>query len=158
MPRQTVLRNPRAAAVIWLGTLALAAFLSTTCGRKAPPVPPRQAPPPAVTDLGFQLQGHRLVLTWSLPSVESNVAPQPEGFILYRARSEVSAVACSNCPKIFTPITRVAFGVTDAADAWRMRWRCETPLENGFHYTFKLRTVLAGGRQGPDSNLVELDH
>ena len=37
------------------------------CGRKAPPVPPGQARPPAVDDLSSSIDGDMLKLAWTIP-------------------------------------------------------------------------------------------
>jgi hypothetical protein len=37
------------------------------CGVKGPPVPPRQPPVPAVSDLAYEVAGQAVMLTWSLP-------------------------------------------------------------------------------------------
>ena len=44
------------------------------CGRKAPPVPPRQPAIPAVKDLRSDIDGDMIVLTWTIPD-ENRLKP-----------------------------------------------------------------------------------
>jgi hypothetical protein len=158
VPRTGDPKARRAILGLWLGAALLSAAMVIACGRKGPPVAPRQIPPPAVADLAGHLQEDHLVLTWSLAADAAQRDPEPAGFNLYRARRALSEAACDNCPKIFEASARIAFAPADTSVAGKLHWRYEVPLEKGFHYIFKLRTVLADGQEGPDSNLVELDH
>jgi hypothetical protein len=138
--------------------LWLTALFATGCGLKGPPVAPRQDPPPAVMDLSGQLQENHLILTWSLAADALPKKGELDGFNLYRARSELSEAACRDCPKVFEQSARIAFAGADTSGPGKLRFRHEVFLESGFHHVLKLRAVLADGRLGPDSNLVEIDH
>jgi hypothetical protein len=115
-------------------------------------------PPPVVADLEGRLQADRLLLTWSLPADAQHQEPELSGFNLYRARTALSETPCGDCPKVFERSARIDFAPADTSASEKLCWRYEVALESGFHHNFKLRTVLADGREGPDSNLVELDH
>ena len=53
--------------------LCIAVF-SPGCGRKAPPVPPGQARPPAVDDLSSSIDKDMLELAWTIPDENRKIA------------------------------------------------------------------------------------
>ena len=63
VPRTGDPKARRAILGLWLGAALLSAAMVIACGRKGPPVAPRQIPPPAVADLAGHLQEDHLVLT-----------------------------------------------------------------------------------------------
>jgi hypothetical protein len=122
-----------------------------SCGKKAPPVPPRHAPPPAVTDLAKQIEKDRLILTWTVPKGNRKAISSLAGFFIYRSKKADSAPECKDCPVLFTRIADVPIrkkGVMTYSET----------LEEGFRYIYKVIARSKAGLTSGDSNYVEFTH
>ena len=122
-------------------------MLLGACGKKAPPVPPRAAPLPVVSDLKIAIEDKSVVLRWRTDKTADGV----EGYTVYRATTDLSAGECPGCPVIFQKIDRVMDKGADAALMF------SEPVPPGFRYTYKVRPFYSSGGEGPDSNMAVVE-
>jgi len=121
------------------------------CGKKGPPVPPRQSPVPSVSDLKYRIDGSLLTLTWTIPKEKEGEKTAFDGFILYRYKSPISNSPCKNCPKLFHKVADIKID-TFGNGIKNMKHRDE--VEKGFAYTYKVILYTKNGASGVDSNYV----
>jgi predicted small lipoprotein YifL len=125
--------------ILALGAMLLALW---SCGKKGPPVAPRQLPPPQVVDLAAELQGQTITLHWTQPMERAQAA----GFRIYRAATALDNSACTDCPLLFQKTGEME------AMAGRRAYRFSEVVKPGFRYTYKVRPYFTFGGQGPYSN------
>jgi hypothetical protein len=121
------------------------------CGVKAPPVPPRQPPLPAVKDLSCRVMQQTATLSWRLAAPPPTTWYQSWRFGIYRYRTRLDQPPCKGCPQVFDEVATVPY-----TDAENLRFSADIPLDPGYRYVFKVR--LENKRYaGPDSNTVQFD-
>jgi hypothetical protein len=121
------------------------------CGVKGPPVPPRQPPLPAVTDLSYRLTQQTVALTWRLSAPPTGSWDRDWVFGIYRSRSSLDQPPCDGCPLVFAKVATLPYTDTD-----NLRFSTDVPLVPGYRYVFKVRLETTH-RAGPDSNTVTFD-
>ncbi len=84
-------------------------LFSYSCGKKAPPVPPREKKPPAVNDLSTSIDGDTLKLTWAIPKEKGRIISDLSGFIVYRSKMLLSDSDCEVCPVPFKRVADIPF-------------------------------------------------
>ena len=124
------------------------------CGRKLPPIRPGVFPPPAVSDLTYEVQGGDIFLGWSVPAFDPAKESAPAGFKMLRARQATDEIECSTCPMAFQVIADIS--ASGKATGRRMRFR--DTLEAGFIHSYKLQAVTADDVAGKDSNVVTVTY
>jgi predicted small lipoprotein YifL len=141
--------------ILKLSILAAFAFSLSGCGRKAPPVAPRPAPPPAVNDLSRQMQEDTLKLNWTIPKHKGKRHPDLEGFFVYRSQKPLSESECPDCPlqfKLVADIGIETIKISEKKKNGHMTYR-ET-LAKGYRYIYKVVAYDDSGSRFDDSNLV----
>ena len=131
-------------------------FLFPGCGKKGPPVPPRQKPVPAVSDLKYSINENILMLTWTIPKGKEKAKTALDGFIVYRYKRPISDSACKNCPKLFQKVSDIPADITTDVRGYEnknIEYREE--IEKGFVYTYKVVLYAKNGVAGADSDYVE---
>lgn len=131
-------------------------FVLPGCGKKGPPVPPRQKAIPAVNDLTYGIDGTTLTLTWTVPPKKEKVKTDPDGFMVYRYKRPLSDSACKNCPKLFERVSDIPLNMQIDKPGYKhknMEYREE--IEKGFLYTYKVIFYTKNGGSSTDSNYVE---
>ena len=126
-----------------------------SCGKKAPPIPPRHIAPPAVTDLTKQIEKDRLILTWTVPKGKRKAISNLAGFIVYRSKKSDSAPECKDCPVLFTRLDEVP--IRKKVSEKGIMTYSET-LEEGFRYIYKVIARSTAGLTSGDSNYVEFTY
>jgi hypothetical protein len=121
------------------------------CGVKGPPVPPRQPPLPAVTDLHCRVARQTAALTWRLAEPPPATWYRDWAFGIYRYRTRLDQPPCDGCPQVFDKVATVPYIDTDD-----LRFSTEVPLDPGYRYVFKVR-LETKRRTGPDSNTVQFN-
>lgn len=137
---------------ILVGIIVLLGFCHFACGIKRPPVPPRQPPVPAVTDLACQVADRSVTLNWRLPGPLSGKQAKQATFGLYRFRTALEQPLCDGCPMVFEKAATIPYVYSETN-----RFYAAVPLDFGYRYLFKVRLETDGGA-GPDSNSVQFDH
>jgi len=122
------------------------------CGRKGPPIPPRQIVPPAVTDLGVNMEGDILRLMWSIPQTGGKPAPEVAGFIVYRSKTMLTD-ACQKCPNRFRQIADIVIG--SKVSRKKPLLYTET-IESGYEYRYKVTAYTRKRIMGAESNVVSV--
>ncbi len=138
--------------ILQLTVLMAASVCLFGCGKKGPPVPPRQTVTPAVKDLSSNIDGDMIVLTWTIPDKMEDKSAGIKDFVLHRARQRIPDGDCKNCPVNFKPVAEVSAETKLAAEKMKYSER----LEKGFKYVFKVIAVGNSGRESIDSNYVEI--
>ncbi len=132
--------------IFW--ALALALVLVNGCGKKAPPVAPRQLPLVRVGDLQGSLSRGTVRLTWNHPSENARA----EGYVVLRAQSSLSKPDCPDCPLVFQKVETISLRGALRKKPHTMEFNQD--VTDGFRYTYNVRPYQSSGAQGPDSNLV----
>lgn len=138
--------------ILQLAVVMAASVCLFGCGRKAPPVYPRQPPIPAVKDLSSNIDGDMIVLTWTIPDEMRDKSSGIKGFVVHRAKEKITDDDCRNCPVSFRPVAEVPAETKDPMKKMEYTER----LEKGFKYVFKVIAFSNTGTESADSNYVEL--
>ncbi len=166
MKMQRVLHGGSAGKGLWKNavlarlviTLAALGLLLAACGVKGPPVPPRQLPPPAVTDLSYRIENGWARLTWSQPKAAlAKGSPEIVGFVVYRSKTSLKD-PCKGCPLMFQRIARVSPYTTTESKRRDTTIGYADKLEKGYRYVYKVVSVTANNVGSEDSNLVEFNY
>jgi hypothetical protein len=138
-----------------LSILLLPICCVISCGKKRPPIPPRQIEPPPVTDLKRQIEGDQLTLTWTIPKGKRQVISSLAGFNVYRSKKAVSTPVCEDCPVFFTRMAVMPIR-SEMLEKGMMTYS-ET-LEKGFRYVYKVTVHTKAGIISGDSNYIEFTY
>jgi len=140
--------------VLPVSILISVAFLFIGCGRKGPPMPPRQAQPSVINDLASSIEGDFLQLTWAIPGDDRKRPAALSGFIVHRSKTSVSAPECEDCPILFQRVADIPIQAERLADLEKGVTVYTETLEKGFRYTYKVTVYTDTGFHGRDSNIV----
>ena len=142
-----------------ISILIAVVFLLPGCGKKGPPVPPRQKPIPPVSDLKYSIDGNILILTWTIPKEKENLKTVFNGFIVYRYKRPISDSPCKNCPKLFQQVADIPTEITiDASGNEDKNIEYREEIEKGFVYTYKVVLYTKNGVSSADSNYVDFNY
>jgi hypothetical protein len=142
---------------LWLLILLLWAFVGTGCGVKGPPVAPRSVPPPAVTDLAYDILESTLELQWTVPAIASKRDAPFDGCVVNRAIRSFEETQCRTCPIPFNRVADLPVPlISKKGKPARMNYS-ET-LTPGSNYVYKVNCYTENGRFSADSNLIEFDY
>ena len=122
------------------------------CGRKGPPIPPHQIVPPAVTDLGVNMDGDVLRLMWSIPQSGAKPAPEVAGFTVYRSKTMLTD-ACQKCPDRFRQIADIVVG---SKESRKKPLVYTEAIESGYEYRYKVTAYTRKRLMGKESNVVSI--
>ena len=137
--------------ILIVAVIGISLFLSG-CGKKGPPVPPRQVVLPAVNDLVSVLEDDRVILTWTVPEIKEKKGSIITGFVVHKAKNPVQESECKNCPVQYKAVAEIMDG--SKGKAGKMKYAGQ--LEKGFKYFFKVTAFSEGTASGSkDSNIVE---
>lgn len=134
--------------VFTLSVLILAHILFWGCGKKGPPVAPRQGALKPISDLIGSLSDNTVRLTWRHSPDNGTV----EGYIVLRAQSSLSKPDCPDCPMVYQKVGTIPLGRSLRKKHHDMESYHDVAA--GFKYTFNVRPYQSSGAQGADSNLV----
>jgi len=144
--------NHKYISVILIAAVIVAGFFIAGCGKKGPPVPPRQVVLPAVNDLVSVLEDDGVILTWTVPETKEKKGPFISGFVVHKAKNPVQESECKNCPVKYKAVAEIMAG--SEGKAGKMKYAGQ--LEKGFRYFFKVTAFSEGTASGSkDSNIVE---
>lgn len=124
------------------------------CGVKAPPRPPKRLPPAVVTDLTGVMKRDIMNLMWGIPPREDETG-EAVAFVVYRAKTPVEEAECIDCPLIFTQAAQVSVTPSDRRSG---RMSFSEPLQKGYRYRYKVRSMDAFGVGSDDSNTFSIDY
>ncbi len=142
-----------------ISILIAVVFVLPGCGKKGPPVPPRQKPIPSVSDLKYSIDGNKLTLTWMIPKEKENLKTAFDGFIVYRHKRPISDSQCKNCPKLFQQVADIPADITNDAPGYENKnIEHREEIEKGFVYTYKVVLYTKNGVFSADSNYVDFNY
>jgi len=125
------------------------------CGRKTLPIPPQDALPQAITDLQFQQQENKIILTWTVPQYTTvgSKLPNVDAFEILRAVI-LEEDYCPGCPVPFTSSIEIKAekAITDPKN--QIAHYTEMILRPGHRFFYKVRTIAGWRLLSEDSNIV----
>lgn len=130
---------------------AVGMLLWSGCGVKAPPVAPKQAALPAISDLTAVYSNGRVLLGWHHPGGDSPAV----GYHVLKSQRSLSQPECPGCPLIFEKAGTENLLLTLRSRRHALDFEIAAPP--GFVYRYKVVPVQSSGAQGPDSNVVKLE-
>ena len=131
--------------------LAFVVLATIGCGRKAPPVVPKQKPLTAITDLKGGIDQRYVQLSWS----HNPENWQAEEYVILEAQELLTQKQCPGCPLAYLKIGAVRISEPFRKKKHEMVFSKE--VSTGYRYTYQVRPVSATDAQGPDSNLVMVE-
>lgn len=140
--------------ILFLSIYIAVSFI-TGCGKKGPPVPPRQAKPPEVTDLKATIAGDTLGLTWTVRR------PPPRGqagFYVYRSKTALSEPVCETCPIVFQRIADIPVKENETENFKEGETTYTETLEKGYQYIYKVIPYMENEETGKDSNFASVTY
>ena len=124
------------------------------CGRKGPPKPPRTVTPPAVSDLSAEVEGRRIVVTWSVPRRGGEVVEGIQGFNLFRFKTEDPEKLCVGCPIDFRKFEEIEMDADVSGK--KNRVTLYDTLAPGYGYVYKVVVLHESGGVSKDSNIAKV--
>lgn len=128
--------------------------LTSSCGKKRPPVPPPKYRPAVVSDLAYRIDRQKLTLSWTIPDSDSSKSAVTDGCSVYRARQSLLESDCTGCPVPFESVADVSVGENNAGPGKQIGLTYTETLLPGFSYTYKVVCFTRGGGPSEDSNVV----
>jgi hypothetical protein len=129
-------------------------FVEVSCGRKAPPLPPKAIAPPVVEKIKAGQDNGKLRLTWPIPDVHETEALA--GFFVYRSKEKASDLPCSQCPVQFDKVADIAY------DSFSLKFEKQAVytenLERGYQYKYRVTSYSAYGDEGQPSGEITIDY
>jgi hypothetical protein len=142
----------RGAARLWVAVgvaFCLTAGWLAGCGKKGPPVAPRQRKPPRVEQITHRFEDGTLTLRWTVPAPAAGSREiMPAGFWIYQARRQLNAPPCEECPLDYEPIADIPLDTSSPGEEMVYR----EDLAPGFRYWYR---VSAYSRRGAESKPSE---
>lgn len=141
----------KAGPFFYVFLLGLGVLLASGCGRKAPPVAPKQPSMPAVTDLTAVYDKRRIYLKWHHPGTMSPTV----GYVVLQSQRALSQPDCPECPLVFERVGTQNLQPTLREQRHALAF--DVPVAKGAVYHYKVVPFQTSGAQGPDSNLVQVE-
>ena len=135
--RKKLYKNFNTHLILLFSILIIFVLLVLGCGKKAPPVPPRQAKPPTVNDLRASIDGGILKLTWTIPKEKGRIISYLSGFIVYRSKMLHSDSKRKNSPVLFKRVADILIEVSTSGFKKGVI-ACPESLEKVYRYIYKI--------------------
>ena len=156
MPTRLPLLRP----LLLIMGLTLAVLLLGSCGKKANPVAPVKYVPKGVEGLSYEIQGQSLIISWSVPKMNTDESPLVDlkGFTL--RKGEFSAKDyCPTCPDAFRESLWIDLqgpelpGIQVASDRVEIT---SNRLEPGTVYLYQVSAINKKGISSEPSSTLKL--
>ena len=128
------------------------------CGKKAPPVPPPEKAPPAVSDLRHQFEDGQFELSWRVPEDVVQDRERVAGFTVQRSKLSLGGEDCTDCPVVFTAVAEIDASDMRHRDGQWITFAYREALEQGFRYRYKVTAFGRGRIAGTDSKVVDFTY
>lgn len=130
-------------------------LLLSSCGFKAPPVPPETVVPVAIADLRYSVDTDSTNFTWSYPTetISGIKIEEIDSFELFRAEIPLDEV-CGNCPIPFREPEELPGGMVFDGEIPVKGSYQASALKSGYKYYFSLRSRLNWWAASADSNIA----
>ncbi len=128
------------------------------CGKKAPPVPPQRYIPLAVNDLSYRLEGHSLILNWTIPAEKITRTLEIAGCTVFRAQISIGESDCPTCPPEFKPLADLRIDGEKSTKTIQRKMSYNDLPAKGYHYTYKVNCYSKKSISGKDSNYVAITY
>ena len=142
-----MMRGSKKRGSLWwpffLGCLML--VMGASCGRKAPPVPPRFSGLTVPAGLVARQAGERITISWSAPPFSER--SWVTGYRIYLSTLEAGEEACVGCPIRFEKIGETASDVR----------HFDFSASSGHLYTLEVRSEADSGYVSEPSRRVVVD-
>ncbi|HSO72952.1 MAG TPA: fibronectin type III domain-containing protein, partial [Thermodesulfobacteriota bacterium] len=145
MPTRLPLLRP----VLLISGLFLAVFLLGSCGKKANPVAPVKYVPKGIEGLSYAIQGQSLIVSWSVPTLNTDGSPlvNLKGFTIRKGEFPAKDY-CATCPDTFQESRWIDLKGPESPDIQVASDRVEitsTLLEPGTVYLYQVAAVNKKG-------------
>ncbi|MDO9529513.1 MAG: hypothetical protein Q7J27_10195 [Syntrophales bacterium] len=125
------------------------------CGKKGNPVPPEIKIPKAVNDLSVKIAEGEIVLAWSVPESNTDVAE----FKIYRSALEVEGDSCVGCPREYLLIAELSSGDPKLLKEAKGKINyLDSKVKAGWLYSYKIEICNSDGYCSGDSNIAEIKY
>ncbi len=151
-------KKPYLFGMMLLLPLAVATFLLAGCGKKGPPVAPRQVPIPVVVDLQTAVEGDMVTLSWSRLQKGETAALQVAGYFVNRSKTPLAKADCVDCPILFQRIADISTIVVAPDESEKALVNFSEQVEKGHRYIYMVTAYTPAGVTGRESNRVEFIH
>jgi len=128
-------------------------LLSVSCGKKAPPVPPKIKIPPAVQNINVNVRASTVRLYWPVTDREASDRQKIVSFRVYRSIRPATAAACPGCPMPFELAGEVL--AANASDEGFVEF--VDTLSPGNIYYYKIVPVSKNGVAGEPSRVIKVE-
>jgi predicted small lipoprotein YifL len=141
--------------ILFLGVAIFLTCMMAGCGKKGPPVPPRQTKPPRITDLSATIAGDKVQLSWT---VERPLPHGLDGFLVYRSKTALSEPICETCPIVFQRIADIPIKDKNTGKFKGGKMTYVEDLEKGYRYIYKVNAYMENKETGKDSNYADFTY
>ena len=143
-----------------IGFILVLAILIVTvgCGKKAPPVPPPEKAPPAVSDLRHQIKDGQFELAWRVPADVAQDRERVAGFTVQRSKLSLVGEDCTDCPVVFSAVAEIDTSDEKRRDGQWVTFAYREALEQGFRYRYKVTAFGRGRITGTDSKVIDFTY
>ena len=126
-----------------------------SCGKKSNPVPLEIKIPEAVADLSVKIAEGKIVLAWSVPETNTDVAE----FKIYRSALEIEGDSCVGCPRKYFLIAELSSGDPKLIkeEKGKMSY-IDSNVQIGRLYAYKIEVCDSDGYCSGDSNIAEIKY
>jgi predicted small lipoprotein YifL len=144
---------------IILSILLLLFCLSSSCGKKGPPVAPESLVPAPVSDLRAWVRERTVTLQWTLPkkTVEGLRLEDLAGFRVFRRALPIASRNCPTCPLDFKAVAVIELNYPKEGriEGDRVLWE-DFSLQAATEYSYFVVGYNADRAPGPESNRITL--
>jgi Fibronectin type III domain len=156
MPTRLPLLRP----ILLIMGFTLAVFLLGACGKRANPVAPVKYVPKGVEGLTYAIQGQSLIVSWSVPKLNTDESPLVDlkGFTLRRGEFAAKDY-CATCPDVFQKSLWIDLKGPESPDIQVASDRVEitsTGLEPGRVYLYQVAAVNTKGISSEPSSTLKV--
>ncbi len=153
-------RLPFLRPVLLITGLFLAVFLLGSCGKKANPVAPVKYVPKGIEGLSYGIQGQSLIISWSVPTLNTDGSPLVDlkGFTLRKGAFSAKDY-CATCPDAFQESRWIDLKGPESPDIQVASDRVEftaSGLEPGKVYLYQVAAVNTRGTSSEPSSTLKV--
>ncbi len=156
MPTRLPLLRP----ILLIMGLTLAVLVLGSCGKKANPVVPVKYVPKGIEGLSYAIQGQSLIVSWSVPKLNTDESPLVDlkGFTLRRGEFPAKDY-CLTCPDVFQKSLWIDLkgpespGIQVASDRVEITYQ---GLEPGRVYLYQVAAVNTQGVSSEPSSTLKV--
>ncbi len=150
-----VIKNNTVKNVLLITVLFSLTVICLSCGKKGNPVPPEIKIPEAVADLSVKIADKGIILGWSVPESNTDVAE----FKIYRSALEIEGDSCVGCPRYYLLIAELSSGDPKLLKEAKGKINyIDSKVKAGWLYSYKIEICNSDGYCSGNSNIAEIKY